>query len=100
MSSFKNTESLCVKIKSINRILECLNDNPPDYIHVSTFDRLESVQLFLNQLTKSKTSVVVEVDIDEKGKFSISYQLLEEFYSDCMLLRGPKNKFLMFMSPF
>ena len=80
-------------------ILDCLNDNSPDFLHVSTFCDIESAEEFLRFLRDSKT-VAIDIYISTDLYISITYQRLINFKQDFMMLDLKRTDFMLFLKPF
>lgn len=80
-------------------ILDCLNENSPDFVHVSTFCDIESAEEFLRFLRDSKT-VAIDIYISTDLSISITYQRLINFKQDFMVLDLKRTDFMFFLKPF
>ena len=82
-------------------IIECLDESPSDFVHVTSFNSLIATQEFLKDLYTLQETVVVEIDVSSLGTISISYQKLVDFKFDFMMVDlSRKTNFMLFLKPF
>lgn len=97
-----NTEDspLSAGSKTCRGIDTCLNDNPSDYVHIATFKYLKEAELFLLRLKEVKKTLAVEIDVSETKIISISYQQLQNFNQEFMMLDLKTSNHMFFLRPF
>lgn len=93
------SEKTSSKVEQHKNILDCLNENSPDFVHVSTFCDIESAEEFLRFLRDSKT-VAIDIYISTELSISITYQRLINFKQDFMVLDLKRTDFMLFLKPF
>ena len=88
------------KTKYLDDTIQCLHDNPSDYVHIATFDFVQDAELFLSRLIETNKTVALEIDVSGNNLITISYQQLLNFKQDFMMLNLKSDEFMLFLRPF
>ncbi|XP_012555792.1 uncharacterized protein LOC100205540 [Hydra vulgaris] len=76
------------------------DDKRLDFVYISTFDRFDKAENFLQRVKNTKKTFSVEIDVGIDNQISISYQQLFNFDCEYMILKCFKTDSFVLIKPF